>query len=161
MRILSYKECNVLDDNTRLKFSLSVEPAFQVIYWSICWLIFFLFLILAMETQIFSLTMVSLIIILAILLFCGLGSTLKIKNNNLKISYFRGIKKKSISLDELTRITFSDKREISLFLNQGKEEFQIYLNIKNKKRFYEYLKNNAPLIQLEQQNRWDELSKYK
>ncbi len=161
MRVLSYKECNVLDDNTRLKFSLSVEPAFQVIYWSICWLIFFLFLILAMETQKFSLTMVSLIIIFGILLFCGLGSTLKIKNNNLKISYFRGIKKKSISLDELTRITFSDKREINLFLNQGKEEFQIYLNIKNKKKFYEYLKSNAPLIQLEQQNRWDELSKYK
>lgn len=150
-----------MDDNTRLKFSLSVEPAFQVIYWSICWLIFFLFLILAMETQKFSLTMVSLIIIFGILLFCGLGSTLKIKNNNLKISYFRGIKKKSISLDELTRITFSDKREINLFLNQGKEEFQIYLNIKNKKKFYEYLKSNAPLIQLEQQNRWDELSKYK
>lgn len=161
MRILSYKECNVLDDNTRLKFSLSIEPAFQVIYWSICWLAFFLFLILALETQTISLTMVSLIIIFGILLFFGLGSTLKIKNNNLKISYFRGIKKKSISLDELTKITFSDKREINVFLNQDKEEFQIYLNKKNKKKFYEYLKTNAPLIQLEQQDRWDELSKYK
>ena len=61
----------------------------------------------------------------------------------------------------VVKITFSDKREINVFLNQDKEGFQIYLNKKNKKKFYEYIKTNAPLIQLEQQDRWDELSEHK
>lgn len=148
-----------MDDNSRLKFSLSLEPAFQIIYWSFCWLIFFSLLILVIETQVFSLALVSLVIILGVLLFYGSGSTLKIKNNTLKICYFRGIKKRSLPLDEIKRITFSAKREISLFSNQDKEVYHIYLNVKNKKKFYDYLKKQAPLIQLEEQNKWDELSK--
>lgn len=149
-----------MDDNSRLKFSLSLEPAFQVIYWSVCWLVFFLMLILVIETQIFSIILVSMIIILGMLLFFGFGSTLKIKNNNLTISYFRGIKKESLPLNEIKKITFSGKREISLFSNQGKKICHIYLNVKNKKKFQGYLKKHVPLIQLEEQNQWDELSKY-
>ena len=149
-----------MDDNSRLKFSLSLEPAFQVIYWSVCWLVFFLMLILVIETQIFSIILVSMIIILGMLLFFGFGSTLKIKNNNLTISYFRGIKKESLPLNEIKKITFSGKREISLFSNQGEKVYHIYLNVKNKKKFQGYLKKHVPFIQLEEQNQWDELSKY-
>lgn len=149
-----------MDDNSRLKFSLSLEPAFQVIYWSVCWLVFFLMLILVIETQIFSIILVSMTIILGMLLFFGFGSTLKIKNNNLTISYFRGIKKESLPLNEIKKITFSGKREISLFSNQGEKICHIYLNVKNKKKFQGYLKKHVPLIQLEEQDQWDELSKY-
>lgn len=140
-----------MDDNSHVKFSLSLEPAFQVIYWSICWLVFFSLLILFLETQTISLTIIILVIVFGVLLFYGFGSTLRIENNNLKSIYFRGIKKEIISLDEIKKITFSTKREIILFTNQeGREVSYIYLNIKNKKKFYDYVKNKVPLIQLEE-----------
>lgn len=139
-----------MDDNSHVKFSLSLEPAFQVIYWSICWLVFFSLLILFLETQTISLMIIILVIIFGVLLFYGFGSTLRIENNNLKSNYFRGIKKECISLDEIKKITFSTKREISLLTNQDRKVSYIYLNTKNKKKFYNYLKNKAPLIQLEE-----------
>lgn len=148
-----------MDENSRVKFSLSLEPAFQVIYWSICWLLFFSLLIVALETQTFNLILIFLAILVGILIFYGLGSTLRIKNNSLKVSYYRGIRNKCIPINEIKKITFSAKREVSLFLNQDKV-VQIYLNKKNKMKFYEYLKKNAPLIFLEEKNQWDEFSKF-
>lgn len=141
-----------MNDNSRAKFSLSLEPAFQIIYWSVCWLFFFSGLVLFIETQTINLTLIILIIFFGVLLFYGFGSTLRIKNDNLKSSYFRGIKKKSIPLTEIKKITFSTKREIILFTDQDKQLACIYLNTKNKKKFYEYIKNKAPSIQFEQQN---------
>ena len=99
--VLSYKERNVLDENSRVKFSLSLEPAFQVIYWSICWLLFFSLLIVALETQTFNLILIFLTILVGILVFYGLGSTLRIKNNSLNLSYYRGIRNKYIPLNEV------------------------------------------------------------
>lgn len=58
-----------MDDNSHVKFSLSLEPAFQVIYWSICWLVFFSLLILFLETQTISLMIIILVIIFGVLLF--------------------------------------------------------------------------------------------
>lgn len=99
------------------------------------------------------------VILVGILIFYGLGSTLQIKNDSLKISYYRGIYNKFIPIDEIKKITFSAKREVNICLNQD-NVVHIYLNIKNKKKFYEYLKKNAPLIFLEEKNNWDELSKF-
>ncbi len=137
-----------MDDNSRVKFSLSLEPAFQIIYWSVCWLVFFSVLILFLETQ----TIDLIIIVLGVLLFYGFGSTLRMKNDNLESSYFRGIKKKSIPLTEIKKIAFSAKRKIVLFTDQGNSVSYIYLNTKNKKKFHEYIKNKAPSIQLEELN---------
>ncbi|MER2174108.1 MAG: EbsA family protein [Carnobacterium sp.] len=148
-----------MNENSRVKFSLSLEPAFQVIYWSICWLLFFSLLIVALETQTFNLILIFMVILVGILIFYGLGSTLQIKNDSLKISYYRGIYNKFIPIDEIKKITFSAKREVNICLNQD-NVVHIYLNIKNKKKFYEYLKKNAPLIFLEEKNNWDELSKF-
>lgn len=148
-----------MDENSRVKFLLSLEPAFQIIYWSICWLLFFSLLIVALETQTFNIILICLAILVGILVFYGLGSTLRIKNNHLKITYYRGIRNKYISLDEIKKITFSTKREVRLCLNQDKV-VHIYLNKKNKKKFYKYLKNNAPLIFLEKKHKCDELSKF-
>ncbi|WP_407370541.1 EbsA family protein [Carnobacterium sp.] len=148
-----------MDENSRVKFPLSLEPAFQVIYWSICWLLFFSLLIVVLETQTFNLILIFMAILVAILIFYGLGSTLRIKNNSLKISYYRGMRNKCIPINEIKKITFSAKREVSLCLTQDKV-VHIYLNIKNKKKFYKYLKKNLPLIFLEEKNKWDELSKF-
>lgn len=147
-----------MDENSRVKFTLSLEPAFQIIYWSICWLLFFSLLIVAIETQTLHLVQILLAILVGILIFYGLGSTLRIKNNSLKISYYRGINNKCIPINEIKKITFSAKREVSLELNQDKV-VHIYLNLKNKKKFYQYLKKNAPFIFLEEKNKWDELFK--
>lgn len=141
-----------MDDNSRVKFSLSLEPAFQIIYWSVCWLVFFSVLILFLETQTIDLIIIVLLIFLGVLLFYGFGSTLRMKNDNLESSYFRGIKKKSIPLTEIKKIAFSAKRKIVLFTDQGKPVSYIYLNTKNKKKFHEYIKNKAPSIQLEEPN---------
>ena len=125
--VLSYKERNVLDENSKVKFSLSLEPAFQVIYWSICWLLFFSLLIVALETQTFNLILIFLTILVGILVFYGLGSTLRIKNNSLNLSYYRGIRNKYIPLNEVKKITFSAKREVSLCLNQDKVQNKFHL----------------------------------
>lgn len=147
-----------MNENSRIKILLSLEPAFQIIYWSVCWLIFFILLIVAIETQTISSVLINLGIIIGLLLFFGLGSTLKIKNYVLRISYYRGIKKNKIPLDEIKKIVFSTKREVILFSNQDKKVIRIYLNIRNKKKFYDYIKKNASFIILEEQNKWNELS---
>lgn len=150
-----------MTENPRIKISLSLEPAFQIIYWSICWLVFFTLLTVAIETQTISLTLIILAIILGLLVFFGFGSTLKIKNTNLKISYFRGIKTSYISIDEIEKITISPNREVSLVFKQNQKTLRIFLNARNKKKFCAYIERYASNIVFEKQKAWSEMPKLK
>lgn len=150
-----------MTENPRIKISLSLEPAFQIIYWSICWLVLFTLLTVAIETQKISLTLIILAIILGILVFLGLGSTLKIKNSNLKISYFRGVKTSYISIDEIEKIVLFPNREVGLVFKQNQKTLQIFLNARNKKKFCAYVERYASTIVFEKQKTWDEVSKLK
>lgn len=91
----------------------------------------------------------------------GFGSTLKIKNTNLKISYFRGIKTSYISIDEIEKITISPNREVSLVFKQNQKTLRIFLNARNKKKFCAYIERYASNIVFEKQKAWSEMPKLK
>ncbi|WP_034550033.1 EbsA family protein [Carnobacterium funditum] len=134
------------------KIRLSLEPAFQIIYWSICWLTLFLSLILILENQhpVFSFVIGS---FWFVLLYFGFGSTATFSEDKLDIRYFRGIKNKSYPLlSTFTKLSFSEHRLIKLEGKNVKEPLILYLNKKNKKVFITFIQQSIPEIKIEEVN---------
>lgn len=135
--------------NKIFKVILSFEPAYQIIYWSICWLTFFIAVIAALEYTTFNWISV-LFGILAVGLICLARSLqLSIENQQFIFAYFR--KKKIISAELITKIIFSNTRGLILLNDKDVEPYRFYLNQKNKQRFLTYVKVHYPEIALEEQ----------
>lgn len=134
---------------TITKVRLSLEPAYQVIYWSICWLTLFLSLILLLEKQhpILNGVVVSFWILL---LYFGVGSTAKVTEDALYIRYFRGIKKISYPMSSFNKLSFSEKRLIILERKDGKDPLIFYVNKKNKKNIVSVIQQSIPEVKLEE-----------
>lgn len=130
------------------KIRLSLEPAYQIIYWSICWFTLFLSLILFLEKQhpIVSFFVVSSWLLL---LYFGLGSSVKCTKETLHIRYFRGIKNNSYSLSTVTKLVLSDHRITKLERSDGKESLILYVNKKNKKNFLFLIQQFIPNLEVE------------
>lgn len=129
----------------QLKVRLSLEPAYQIIYWSFCWLFFFLSLIGFLEAQHFS---ISIVLGLAslILLYFGLGSSLTLSEGKLTLRYFRGIKVTDYPVSNLTKLTFSEQRLIQMEQVDSVEPIIFYLNQKNKKHLLSALQHTSPAL---------------
>ena len=133
-----------------LKIILSFEPAYQIIYWSICWLTFFIAVIAALEYT--SINWISIIFgLLAIGLFV-LARTihLKIENNQLVFSCcFK--QQKRVSISSIHKIAFSKMRVVVLLNSDDSEQYRFYVNQKNKESFLSHMKEHYPEIILEEQ----------
>lgn len=128
---------------------LSFEPAYQIIYWSVCWLIFFIAVIAALEYTTFNWISVLFGILAVGLIVLARALQLSIENQQFIFAYFR--KKKIISAESITKIMFSSTRGLILFNNDDVEPYRFYLNQKNKQRFLSYVKVSYPGILLEEQ----------
>jgi len=131
------------------KVILSFEPAYQIIYWSICWLTFFIAVIAALEYTAFNWISVLFGILTVGLIILARALQLSIENQQFIFAYFR--KKKIISAESITKIMFSSTRGLILFNNDDVEPYRFYLNQKNKQRFLSYVKVSYPGILLEEQ----------
>lgn len=133
-----------------LKIILSFEPAYQIIYWSLCWLTFFIAVIAALEYT--SINWISILFgVLTIgLLVLARTIHLKIETNQLVFSCFFK-QKKIIPLASIYKVTFSKMRVIVLWDNNQSEQFRFYLNQKNKETFLAHVKEQYPGIILEKQ----------
>lgn len=129
----------------QLKIRLSLEPAYQIIYWSFCWLFFFLSLIGFLEGQHFSLSLVFGLISLMLLYF-GLGSSLTLSEGKLTLRYFRRIKVTDYPVSNLTKLTFSEQRLIQIEQVDSLEPIIFYLNQKNKKQLLTVLQDINPAL---------------
>ncbi|SEK37205.1 hypothetical protein SAMN04488700_1827 [Carnobacterium iners] len=129
------------------KVRLSLEPAFQLIYWSICWLALFLSLIFFLEKQRLIFSFIG-VFFWILFLYFGLGSALKMTKDTLSIRYFRGMKKKSYSISEVTQLFFSNHRLIELEIKTIKEPLIFYMNKKNKKKFVSLLQEHVPTFEV-------------
>lgn len=130
------------------RIRLSLEPAYQIIYWSIFWLALFLSLILFLEKQ-HPFISFFVIIFWLLLLYFGLGSSAKFTKDTLYIRYFRGLKNKSYSLSAVTVLFISDHRTIKLERSDGKEPLILYVNKKNKKVFLFLIQQFIPNLEIE------------
>lgn len=130
------------------RIRLSLEPAYQIIYWSIFWLALFLSLILFLEKQ-HPFISFFVIIFWLLLLYFGLGSSAKFTKDTLYIRYFRGLKNKSYSLSAVTVLFISDHRTIKLERSDGKEPLILYVNKKNKKVFLLLIQQFIPNLEIE------------
>ena len=135
--------------NKMFKVILSFEPAYQIIYWSVCWLIFFIAVIAALEYTTFNWISVLFGILAVGLIVLARALQLSIENQQFIFAYFR--KKKIISAESITKIMFSSTRGLILFNNDDVEPYRFYLNQKNKQRFLSYVKVSYPGILLEEQ----------
>lgn len=135
--------------NKMFKVILSFEPAYQIIYWSICWLTFFIAVIAALEYTAFNWISVLFGILTVGLIILARALQLSIENQQFIFAYFR--KKKIISAESITKIMFSSTRGLILFNNDDVEPYRFYLNQKNKQRFLSYVKVSYPGILLEEQ----------
>lgn len=129
------------------KIRLSLEPAYQIIYWSICWLALFLSLILFLEKQ-HPFIGSFVISFWLLLLYFGLGSSAKLTKDTLYVCYFRGLKNKSYSLSEGTILIISDHRTIKFESSDGKESLILYVNKKNKKVFLFLIQQFIPNLKI-------------
>ncbi|WHZ31622.1 EbsA family protein [Desemzia incerta] len=135
--------------NKMFKVILSFEPAYQIIYWSVCWLTFFIAVIAALEYTTFNWISVLFGILTVGLIILARALQLSIENQQFIFAYFR--KKKIISAESITKIMFSSTRGLILFNNDDVEPYRFYLNQKNKQRFLSYVKVSYPGILLEEQ----------
>ena len=134
---------------TLKKVRLSLEPAYQVIYWSICWLTLFVSLILLLEKQHPILTGIV-VTFWILLLYFGLGSTVKVTEDSLYVRYFRGIKKTCYPLSIFKKLTFSEKRLIKLERNDSEVPLILYVNKTNKKNILSIMKQSTPEVKREE-----------
>lgn len=142
-------ECQIVKAELALKVRLSLEPAFQIIYWSICWLTFFISLIGILEGQHFSGISIFMSVTCLILLYFGLGSTLKLSKDSFELTYFRGFKKKSYSIFLLSKLVLSEQRTIQAEFADSAEPLVFYLNQKNKKKLITAIQQLAPAVLIE------------
>lgn len=128
---------------TASKIRLSLEPAFQLIYWSICWLALFLGLIFILEKQqsVYIFVIISLFIVLA---YFGLGSTATISEGVLIIRYFRGLMTKSYPLSLFSKLSFPSYRLIKLEEENSSKPLIFYANKKNKELFLLLVQQQIP-----------------
>ena len=133
-----------------LKIILSFEPAYQIIYWSICWLTFFIAVIAALEYT--SINWISIIFGLLTIGLFVLARTihLKIENNQLVFSCCSK-QKKAVSISSIHKIAFSKMRVVVLLNNKDSEQYRFYVNQKNKTTFLSHMKEHYPEIILEEQ----------
>lgn len=131
-----------------LKIILSFEPGYQIIYWSICWLTFFIAVIAVLEYT--SMNWISVIFGLLTIGLFVLARTihLKIENNQLVFSCCSK-QKKTVSIASIHKIIFSKMRVVVLLNDNNSEQYRFYLNQKNKEIFLTYMKEHYPEIILE------------
>lgn len=135
--------------NKIFKVILSFEPAYQIIYWSVCWLAFFIAVIAALEYTNFNWVSVLFGVLTAGLIWFARTLRLTIENQQFIFVYFR--KKKIIPANLIAKIIFSNTRGLILFNNKEVEQYRFYLNQKNKQHFLSYVKVHYPEIALEEQ----------
>lgn len=135
--------------NKMFKVLLSFEPAYQIIYWSVCWLTFFIAIIAALEYTSFNWVSVLFGVFTAGMIWFARTLQLTIENQQFVFTCFR--KKKIIPADLITKIIFSSTRGLILFNHKEVEQYRFYLNQRNKQHFLSYVRAHYPEIDLDEQ----------
>ncbi|MBM6613744.1 hypothetical protein JTF06_02405 [Desemzia sp. RIT804] len=134
----------------KTRFILSFEPAYQIIYWSISWLTFFIAVIAMLEYT--SINLISIIFALLTIGLVVLARTIHLKIENDQLFFYCCSKqKKIISVTTIHKIIFSKMRVVVLLNSNDSEQYRFYLNQKNKEIFLSYMKEHYPEIILEEQ----------
>lgn len=138
-----------MKNHSHLKWILSLEPGFQVIYWSLCWLSFLIGLIAWLEITIFNWITVVFWLIALLFLFISKTNQLHLKDGQLLFSFF-GKNKKTVSLKNVSRIMYGANRSVTLLNYEEMELKRFFLKPKSQKDFLAYISTHYPTIQIEE-----------
>lgn len=140
----------LLKNKERIKIRISLEPAFQMIYWSLTWLSVFSCAILILEIQRLNVPSVALGLVFLTMFYFGTGMYLEISDDSIRIVYFRGLKKEKISIHHVIEISMFLGRKITLDSEDKEQLTVLYLNQKNKLKLKKAAEN-WPHIHVEEQ----------
>lgn len=76
-----------MKNEATIRYRLSLEPAYQIIYWSISWTTFFISLIGILEIQRVNVVSILAAIIFILTAYIGLGSYLTINHTNMEFCF--------------------------------------------------------------------------
>lgn len=134
-----------MKSQSNLKWNLSLEPGYQTIYWSLCWLTFFVGLIAWLEyTELNGITLLFWLLSIVSILTAK-THYLKVERDQLFFSFLFK-RKKQFSLVEVDNIAYSTTRLIVLYSHKGNEITHFYLNQKQRNRFLSFISVQYPTI---------------
>lgn len=120
-----------------------------MIYWSLCWLSFFIGLIAWLEYTVFN--GITLLFWVISLLFILTARTHFIEAEKDQLFFcFLFKRKKQLSLIEVGNITYSTERLIQLYSSAGNEVARFYLSSKPRNLFLAFISTHYPSIALEE-----------
>lgn len=140
-----------MKNEATIKYRLSLEPAYQIIYWSISWTTFFISLIGILEIQRMNVVSILAAIIFISTTYIGLGSYLTVNRNNLEFSYLRGIKKERIPLDSIKQLTGHRLSQQIDFKTEHPRFWFYFFNKKMRTQFYKHFAKECPEIPLSEE----------
>ncbi|MDO0873840.1 EbsA family protein [Carnobacterium divergens] len=140
-----------MKNEATIRYRLSLEPAYQIIYWSISWTTFFISLIGILEIQRVNVVSILAAIIFILTAYIGLGSYLTINHTNMEFSYLRGMKKESIPLESIKKIKGHHLSQQIDFKTERPKFWFYFFNKKIKTQFYQHFVTDYPAIPLSEE----------
>lgn len=138
-----------MKNHKELRWNLSFEPGYQLIYWSLCWLSFFVGLIAWLEYTRFN--WVTVVFWIITLLFIALAKTYYLSLVNQELCFFfLSNSREQVPLQRVAKVTYSTHRLIGLYDEKGNEIKQIFLNKKNRHSFLKHVSTQYPTIEIEE-----------
>lgn len=126
----------VLKNEDKKNYRLSLEPAYQVIYWSVSSILFSISLIGILEIQRANAISIIFALLFVTSVYLGMGSHLIIQQNKIYLNYLRGIKKTDISIDEIGHATVYRWGQDLEMKNVEHSVVLYFFNKKNKQLFW-------------------------
>ncbi|MGX7419268.1 EbsA family protein [Carnobacterium gallinarum] len=123
--------------SNKKSYRLSLEPAYQVIYWSVCSTMFFISFIGILELQRANVISIVFALLFIIGFYVGMGSSVTIRQNRIYLNYLRGVKKSDISIEEIEKIKIYYWGQ-DFSLRENSKSFELYFfNKRNKAHFWQ------------------------
>lgn len=126
----------VLKNENKKNYRLSLEPAYQVIYWSVSSMMFSISLIGILEIQRANAISIIFALLFITSVYVGMGSHLTIQQNKIYLNYLRGFKKTDISIDQIEHGTVYRWGQNLFLENEEKPVALYFINKKNKQLFW-------------------------
>lgn len=125
----------ILKYSTKKSYRLSLEPAYQVIYWSVCSTMFCISFIGILEVQRANLVSIVFALLFILSIYVGMGSNITMHQNSLSLNYLRGIKKEAIAIEDIEEANVYHWGQ-DFSLHDPSKSFNLYFFNKKNKTFF-------------------------
>lgn len=132
--------------NESIILPLRFELAYEIIYKSICFILFGLTFLFASNMLRFNWYSVFFGLLTIILIYLRRSSYLIIEEDQLRLIYFKFFEGKKIQLQEVSECFFYDNSELIEIETMGRVRTKIYLKERNKEKLLNWLLRHYPEV---------------